>query len=153
MHAFRQIYAAVIIFSVFSVLSAGPAFASDQKSQKTTMKDVKKEMSEFASTLKNYSADQKDEAVQSVKTAMEKVDDRMAALQDRLDQKWDQMDQASREKARDTMNALQRQREDLAEWYGGMKHSSKRAWQKVREGFIKSYETLEASFENAKDEF
>jgi hypothetical protein len=63
------------------------------------------------------------------------------------------MDQAARKKTRATLNALRRQRNEAAEWYGGLKHSSAEAWEQVKAGFVQSYEVLKESFTKAGKEF
>ena len=63
------------------------------------------------------------------------------------------MSEAARQQARETMKDLQRKRNDLAEWYGGMKHSSAAAWEEVKKGFAESYDTLKQSFERAREKF
>ena len=55
--------------------------------------------------------------------------------------------------ARATLDALRRQRNELAEWYGGLKHSSAESWEQVKAGFVKSYEVLRESFAKARKEF
>jgi hypothetical protein len=55
---------------------------------------------------------------------------------DIIEKKWDEMDQASREKDRKTIQALRKKRNELGEWYGGMKHSSADAWDHIKIGFV-----------------
>jgi hypothetical protein len=40
------------------------------------------------------------------------------AYERKLDSDWDRMDQAARKKARATLAALRRERNEVAEWYG-----------------------------------
>jgi len=70
-----------------------------------------------------------------------------------MEQKWELMDQAARENAQKTLKSLRQNRNNLAEWYGGMKHSSAKAWGHVKNGFIKSYEALLEAYDKAKKEF
>src|SRR5437899_2256442 len=56
----------------------------------------------------------------------------------------------ARKKARATLNALRRERNEAAEWYGGLKHSSAESWEQVKAGFVKSYEALKESFARAR---
>ncbi len=60
------------------------------------------------------------------------------------------MDQAARRKARATLNALRRERNEVAEWYGGLKHGSAESWEQVKAGFLKSYQALKESFAKAR---
>ena len=63
------------------------------------------------------------------------------------------MDQAARREARSTLASLRKQRNELAEWYGGLKYSSAEAWGRVKSGFLKSYEALSKAFGKAESEF
>jgi hypothetical protein len=74
-------------------------------------------------------------------------------MERKLDNEWDKMDQAARKKARATLAALRRERNEVAEWYGGLKHSSAESWEQVKTGFVKSYEVLRDSFARARKEF
>jgi hypothetical protein len=51
------------------------------------------------------------------------------------------------------VKSLGQKRNKLAEWYGGMKHSSAGAWKHVKKGFLKSWEALLDAYEQAKKEF
>ena len=119
----------------------------------STATDVKKETLEAVEALKNYSIEKKDKAVSEVKVALEKMDARIDRLQSRVENKWDEMDQASREKAKKTLQALRKKRNELSEWYGGMKHSSADAWDHVKKGFVDGYEALAGAFDKAENEF
>ena len=119
----------------------------------TTMKEVKQEMKEAASAIKNYSAGQRDEATKRIKASLNKLDAQIERLQERLDQKADHMDQAARQQARTTLKALRKQRNEVAEWVGGMQHSSNEAWKDIKAGFLKSYQSMQEAFNKAQDEF
>ena len=51
------------------------------------------------------------------------------------------------------MEELTQKRNQLAEWYGGMKHSSVAAWGIVSEGFVEAYGVMEKAFSDAAKEF
>jgi hypothetical protein len=63
------------------------------------------------------------------------------------------MDQAARTKARESLTALQKQRTVAAEWYGGLKYSSRNAWEDVKSGFAKSYHEVSDAFDKATRKF
>jgi hypothetical protein len=63
------------------------------------------------------------------------------------------MDQSAREKAMATLSTLRKQRNEVAEWYGGLKHSASNAWEDVKKGFLKSYQELQDTFDKAHSEF
>jgi hypothetical protein len=135
-----------IFLAVGSVL-----FAAQTPAEKT--KDVKEKVTEAAEAIKNYSFDQRDKAVVNVKAALADLDARIDRMESRLNKKWDQMDQATRKKAIDTLTALRKKRNEVAEWYGGLKHSSGNAWEDVKKGFLKSYQELRNAFDRAHSQF
>lgn len=120
--------------------------AAEAPGGKTTAKDVSK-------TIKGYTLTQRDEAVKSAKAAMDELDANIRRLERKTASEWDKMDEAARRKARATLDALHRERNELSEWYGGLKHSSAEAWDEVKNGFSKSYDTLRGAFGKARKAF
>jgi hypothetical protein len=144
----------VRIAAVLCALSLGALYpAADSAAEKTTAGEVKKEVNEAGRAVADYTAAQRDEAVRSAKAALEDLDRKIQEMDARLQKNWDKMSDAARKQATATMEDLRRKRNDLAEWYGGMKHSSAEAWEDVKKGFVKSYETMKQSFEDAKKEY
>ena len=127
--------------------------AADPPASKPTAKDVSKKVGDAGKAIKDYTVAQRDEATRSAKAALEDADRRINRLERKLESDWERMDQAAREKARATLRALRKERNELAEWYGGLKHSSAEAWDQVKAGFAKSYQTLRESFVKAGKEF
>jgi chromosome segregation ATPase len=129
------------------------SFAAQTPADKTTTKEVKEKVAEAAEAIKNYSVDQRDEAVKKAKVALDDLDARIDRLESRLNKKWDKMDQTTRKQARAKLTALREQRKELAEWYGGLKHSSSNAWEDVKNGFLNSYRELRDAFDKAYSQF
>ena len=148
-----------ISISIFSaailIIFSANTFADQQTASesKTTSEDVKQETMEAVEAVKKYSIEKKDTAVSEVKVVLEDLDARIDRMQNGIEKKWDEMDQASRDKAKATMQALRKKRNELSEWYGGMKHSSAEAWTDVKGGFVKGYEALANAFDKAENEF
>ena len=136
-----------------ALLALPLSFAAETPGAKTTAKDVSKKADEAAHAVKDYSVQQREEAIKSAKVALDDLDARIRGLERRVDRDWDRMDEAARKKARSTLSALRRQRDELAEWYGGLKHGSAEAWEEVKSGFVKSYEALKESFSKARKQF
>lgn len=120
--------------------------AAEAPGGKTTAKDVSR-------TIKDYTVGQRDEAIKSAKAALDEMDASIRRLERKLEREWDQMDAAARKKARATLDALRRERNELAEWYGGLKYSSAEAWDEVKTGFAKSYDELKGAFGRARKAF
>jgi hypothetical protein len=137
------------------VLLCGPlsSFAAETPGSKTTAKDVGRKVDETGQAIKSYTVEHRDEAIKKARAALGDVDRHISRLERKLDDKWDQTDQAARKKGRATLNALRRQRNEAAEWLGGLEHSSAESWEEVKNGFVKSYETLGESFAKARKEF
>ena len=136
------------------LLFSGQLMANEKKeSTSTSAEDVKKETAEAMKAIKNYSYEQRDKAVKEMKTAMDNLDTRIDNMQSRIEKDWNEMSQASREKASNTLKILRKKRNDLSEWYGGLKHSSKKAWNDVKDGFASGYASLAEAFDKAQDEF
>jgi TolA-binding protein len=140
--------------SVLAILFCTSAsLAAHHKEEQTTASDVKKEVRETFTVMKNYTLDQQDEAMAAAEEKIEKLDARISEMQESLDNKWQDMSRATQVKTRQTLRTLRQNRQNLAEWYGGMRHSSRDAWEEVKKGFVDSYVRLERAFTQANKEF
>ena len=104
---------------------------------------------ETARAVGKYTIQERDKALKSAQEALDDVDARMHSLDRKIDREWDRMDASARKNARAAQDALRRERDEAAEWYGGLKHSSAESWEEVRSGFVTSYEKLKSSFVKA----
>lgn len=119
----------------------------------TSAKDVGRKLDEAGAAIKDYTVEQRDEAVSNAKAALDDLDARIERLAADIDARWEKLDAGARKKAYDSIKSLRRERNDVAEWMGALKHSSKEAWGEVKEGFAKSYDNLASTLKKAKDEF
>lgn len=142
-----------IPFSVllFMLICSSLAMAATPQTTQVTAADVRAEIDDALRAIGSYSAEQRDVAVLKAKQALVKTDIYIEQLQHQLDQNWQLMNQQARAKARAALNALQQQRNDLAEWYGGLKHSSASVWDEIKRGFSNSYEELGRSLEKVRN--
>jgi replication fork clamp-binding protein CrfC len=142
-----------LVFSICTlaaqVVLSPLAMPADPADAKVSAKDVSKKADDAARAVGKYTIQQRDEAIKSAKSALDDVDARIRALDRKVDREWDQMDQAARKKARAAQAALRKERDEVAEWYGGLKHSSAESWEDVKSGFVSSYQRLKASFAKA----
>jgi paraquat-inducible protein B len=144
----------VLALALGALLTVSPvSFAAETSGNKSTAKDVSRKVDDAGQAIKNYTVAQRDEAIKKAKAALDDLDVRIGRMERKLDSEWDKMDQAARKKARAALNALRRERNEAAEWYGGLKHSSAESWEQVKAGFVKSYEALKASFTKAMKAF
>jgi len=144
---------AIVFVSTVFLIMASTSLAGQKPDDKTKPKEVGQEVKEAVEAIKNYSADQRDEALKKVRIAIDDLDARIEEMETRVENKWDQMDKAARDKTRATMNSLREKRNELAEWYGGMRHSSANAWEHVKKGFMDSYEAQGQAYDKAVKEF
>jgi flagellin-specific chaperone FliS len=108
----------VISTAVFFAI-ASVSIAAQTSTDQMTTKEVKEKVGETAEAIKNYSVAQRDEALEKAKTVLDDLDARIDHMQSQLNEKWDQMDQYGRQKATDALTTLRKQRNEIAEWYGG----------------------------------
>ena len=147
----RTIAFSVRVLALGALLAGSPlSSAAEASGNKATAKDIAREADETGQAIKNYTVAQRDEAVKKAKAALDDLDRRVGRMETKLDGEWDRMDQAARRKARATLNALRRERNEVAEWYGGLKHGSAESWEQVKAGFLKSYQALKESFAKAR---
>jgi hypothetical protein len=118
-----------------------------------TTANISQKADEAGRAIKDYTVAQRDDAIKNAKAGLDDLDRRIGRLERKLDNEWERMDQSARKKARAALNALRRERNDAAEWYGGLKHSSAESWEQVKAGFVKSYEVLKESFAKARKQF
>jgi hypothetical protein len=142
----------VLITAIFFVV-VSLGHAARTAAEKTTAEEVEEKTAQALHAIGDYTADQRDEAVKKAKETLDDLDTRIDRFESELSQKWDRMDQSGRAKARQTLTSLRKERTEVAEWYGGLKHSSRKAWKDVRAGFLKSYHELKESFHKATREF
>lgn len=139
------------VLALFALSSAGqPSLGAETPAGKTTARDVSRKADETARAVKSYTVQQRDEAVRHAKTALDDIDARIRGEETKVDRDWDKMDAAARKRARAALTVLHRERNQVAEWYGGLKHGSAETWEQVKDGFVDSYETLKRSFAKAR---
>jgi small-conductance mechanosensitive channel len=119
----------------------------------TSGEDVKKETAEAVATIKQYAAEQRGKALVKARQYMDQLDKRIEKWEQQLNANWDQMSESARENWRTSIKTLQKERNDLSEWYGGMKHSSNAAWEEIKKGFSDAYMTVADSLTKAQGKF
>lgn len=147
-----------ILLIVLGVLSAMlfialPITFSRRLSSGRAARRVKYHAAKTAEALRDLTAEQRDEALGRARATMDQLDEKIDDLQQKMYEGWDLMDKSAREKTVKTIDNLNKERNQVAEWYGAMMHSSSQAWGDVKDGFIKSFENLRASFQQAQSEF
>ncbi|MGD8616464.1 MAG: hypothetical protein PVI91_12485 [Gammaproteobacteria bacterium] len=144
--------ACLLMLGAGAGLAADPNAAPSAATDTTDFAELKREWADAIRALKSYSAGQRDEAVARAKETLDAMDRRIDQLETRAQQQWANLSESARQKREASLRALRKQRNEVAQWYGGMKHSSAGAWESVKQGFIESYGVLGQSFRQAWDE-
>ena len=144
---------AVAMLGIAQIGSAAEHESAKQENSKNTTAGPRQEMTDAAEAIKNYSVEKRDEAARKAKASLDALDVRINALEQQIDKDWDKMSKAARVQARGTMRALREQRLKVAEWYGGLQHSTANAWEDTKKGFSAAYKSLKSSWEKAEKEY
>jgi hypothetical protein len=142
-----------LLFLVFFAPIFVQASADTEKNHEMEMTQVKQEMTEALNAIQNYTIDKKEEVLAKAQKILGQMDTKIEELEKSSNEKWQQTSEAGREKSQQALRELRKKRNELAEWYGGMKHSSASAWEEVKKGFIDSYQSLQEAFEKASQKF
>jgi hypothetical protein len=153
MGRYKRGYATLIVTFVGFLAATAVFSAEPTAGEMTGKKEVGQEMREAAEAIKSYSAGQRDEAVKKGKTLLDDLDLRIERMKSKIGQNWDRMDASARKKATASLEAIQKQRVEVAEWYGSLKQSSAGAWEGVKKGFVESYQSLHDTFDQAAEKF
>lgn len=140
----HRILNAPIGFAALLAVSAAPglSLASNQTSDEANTPDhasVQQEFSKAFAAIKDFSAEQRDEAVAKTEALLAELDAELEEQQSAIQANWQSMTEATREESRDALRALKQERNDLAEWLGGIKHGSDEAWDDMVNGFTAAY--------------
>ena len=143
----------ILVIALTGLMAVNTTMAAPATPPKTTIQDVENKVAEASAVIKTYAAEQRAEAVRKAKTVLDDIDARIDQLESQVQQKWDQMDQAARQQAATDLSALRKERNRVAEWYGGLKLGSSQAWEDVKTGFLKGVHDLSDAFSKAYREF
>lgn len=146
----RALCVALALLPILALSESAPDPSAHEAPKKSA---ISQDIGDTADAIKNYSAAQKEEAEKKAKATLEDVDARIGELENRVSKNWSSMSQAARDHAHATLQALRKKRNEVAEWYGAVKHSSAEAWDEVKRGFSKSYRDLAESVSKARREF
>lgn len=145
--------AKLVLIAMVFFIAGSLGYGTRTAAEETTAQEAKEKTMQALKAIGNYTAEQRDEAVAQAQETLADMDTRIERLETQYSQKWDQMDQAARSSAQQTLTALRKQRSKAAEWYGGLQHSSRNAWEDVKTGFLESYHELQGAFDKAAKEY
>ena len=142
-------YRLIISVIIPLLVMASPGFSA-AAAEATSAENIKQETAELLEALKAYGTEQRDAAVEQSRVALENLDQRIDALEIQMLEQWDEMDQATRDRTRDSLQALREQRTNVAEWYGSLKSSSADAWGHIKQRFSEAYQTLNENWQKSE---
>lgn len=148
----KKAHAAVAV-ALAAIIAAPVCLASPPSSGKTTGKETKQEIIDAGRAIKNYSIRERDKAVEKAKAALDDMDSRIDRMETWSNEHWDRLDRSAREKTRETLKDLRMRRNQVAEWYGGLKYSSEKSWDRMKKGFSDSYDALREAWKKAEKEW
>jgi len=143
----------IYVIGLIGILGITPLCYAESSTEKTSIQELKQETQDFVQMLDAYTADQKDELMRNTKIALDKLDKRIDDVEASVDESWDKMDKDARKKSRDSLKALRKQRNQLAEWYGRLKSNTENASVHMKKGFSDAYEDLIDAWEKSENEF
>ena len=130
----------LIMFAVVMITGCDNQNSSDNDT--TSIEQVERETRDLLQTIASYSADKKGQAVAKADQALDSLDQPIADLQAKIDNNWDDMTASARQQARQSMQSLQQQREQLAHWREKMQSGTAESWEHVKQGFSDAYQAL-----------
>ena len=139
----------MVFIGIFTIT---PLCYAETSTDKTSIEEIKQETQDLLETLDAYTVDRKDEAIRKTKMALDNLDKRIDAVEANVDEHWDKMDRDARKKARDSLKALRKQRNQVAEWYDSLKSSTENAWEHMKKGFSDAYKALNDAWEKSENE-
>lgn len=142
----------VFLFSTVC-MAAGPVQAAGDSESEQPNRSMEKQWNETLETLKSSTAEQRDKALKAGRKTLDAMDERIEKMEAWTKKNWESLSEGAREKRSAMLSSMRKQRNEVAEWYGGMKHSSSEAWDNAKQGFIKSYDKLQKAYGSAVDSF
>ncbi len=143
MKSTRPIHAAALAI----VLAAPIAHAQDDGAS------ASEEWTQSIEKIETSGAEQRNEAVGAGESIAEAMDQRIEAMEQWVARNWDKLSAEAREDRQEIISDLRKQRNDLAEWFGAMKHSSAESWEEAKQGFVDVYNTMGEKFNAVVDKF
>lgn len=145
-HLYLSAFALILCAASFTA-TAGATKESPSVANQPPPPTIEKDWGKAVQSLKSDTAEQRQQALETGKRTLDAMDERLDSLQEWTSSHWDSLSDSARKKQSEIMKEMREQRNKVAEWYGGMKHSSAEAWEDVKQGFISSYDKLRKTYD------
>lgn len=99
--------------------------------------------------IRQYSVESKELAGEKAKEIMADIDKRIQILEDAIADTTNNMRDSMRDAKIKTIVKLKEQRQSLDTWYQKFRNSSKDAWEEIKQGFIRSYDSFQHTYKNS----
>lgn len=154
-HFFKTVSRMLSIILIIFVFGCGGDNKSSDKgaTEKTTLKDVKKELMDVISVLKGFSFEQKEKAVAEAKETVKTLDARIDSMQAELNAITDEKVKGTKEQLQERIDDLKKQKDQLNSKIDSLASSSADAWDDIKNGVSKSMQELDSAIEKAEAEF
>ena len=139
-----------IIPLIIMALFSQPAHA-EQGREQSVSKQISSEIQESCQKITTLTREQRDDAVVAAQRELVALDQSIDRLQSDLEQRWQTMSEGARHESHMALSALRKQRNDTAQWLGGLRYSSKETWDEVKQGFNESLGQLKNTFARMRD--
>lgn len=129
-----------ILFSVVSLffLAASPVFAGNKPG-------APEEARKVAEAIGDFTIEQKDAATAKALELIDFLDKKITSWENHTEENWNELRHSSQKYYRISSRKMRKFRNEVSEWYGSMKYSSRETWEDVKRGFSYSYSnTVEA---------
>jgi hypothetical protein len=151
---FPAVLVAAVLAGVAPLTSRASMPAHESRNDRAPdLQQVQRDWSKASRTLMQYGVAQRNEALARGRKLLDRMDGQLDALEAQTQRNWSKLSRAAREHRREALRELRRQRNRVAEWYGGMEHGSAGAWDQVKRGFVTAYGALDSAFVKAAKEF
>lgn len=153
-HFFKTVSRILSIILIIFVFGCGGDNKSSDKgaTEKTTLKDVKKEIMDVIIKLKGFSFEQKEKAVAEAKGTVKTLDARIDSMQAKLNAITDEKVKGTKEQLQERIDDLKKQREQLNNKIDSLASSSADAWDDIKNGVSKSLQKLDSAIQEAENE-
>ncbi len=136
-----------LILTLLCLSAAGFAIPLTSAHADVTLTRAISEKSKHAiEDIKLYSIEKKEAAREKAKEVVEDIDNRINALEDTIADKKNGMTDAIREAKTRSVIKLKEKRNDVKDWYEKFSGSTKNAWEEIKEGFVRSYESFQDTY-------
>jgi TolA-binding protein len=147
-------YSLAATMMLAALLAAPVSWAqADRDDSLPAFSDVQQQAMELKQSVLTYSQQQRQDLIAETRSALNNFDRRIDNLRHSIDARSEDMSAAAERYADNMLNNLERQRQDLAQWFSSLRQDSDQAWDDVIYGFSSAYDEFYESWEDLEAQF